>query len=77
MAIFPDEFTIQEQFLKGIPYKMITLTMDEGLAPEVNTVKEFMAEAQAYENSVKTVAHYVGCSHHCTLQSGIVATKMS
>ena len=33
MAIFPDEFTIQEQFLKGIPYEMLmTLIVDEGLS---------------------------------------------
>ena len=46
MAVFPDEFTIWEQFLKGIPYKMImALIMDGGLVPEVNTVKDFMARA--------------------------------
>ena len=31
-----------------------------------------MAKAWAYKSSVKTVAHYVGHSHHCTIKSGIV-----
>ena len=54
MVIFPDELTIQEQFLKGILYEMImALIMDGGLTPEKNTVQEFMAKAQAYENSIQ------------------------
>ena len=76
MAIFPNEFTIQKQFLRGIPYKMLmALIIDGGLALEVNIVEEFMAEAQAYENSVKIVAHYVGHSCNCMLCSGTVAYK--
>ena len=31
-----------------------------------------MAKAWAYKSSVKTVAHYVGHRHHCTIKSGIV-----
>ena len=35
IAIFPDEFTIWEQFLKGIPYKMLlALIMDGGARGE-------------------------------------------
>ena len=73
MAIFPDEF-IWEQFLKGIEM-FIALIIDGSLAPEVNTVKEFVAKAWAYKNSVKTMVHYVGHSHNQTLCSRIVAHK--
>ena len=46
IAIFPNEFTIQEQSLKQIPYKMLTaLIIDGGLVPEVNTIEEFVAKA--------------------------------
>ena len=31
---------------------VMALIIDEGLAPVVNTMEEFMFEAQAYENSV-------------------------
>ena len=58
LAVFLNEFTIQEQFLKGSPYEM--LMMDGGLAPEVNIIKEFMA----YKSSVTTAAHYVGHSYN-------------
>ena len=74
MAVFPDEFTMWEQFLKEIPYEMLmALIIDEGLLLEVNTVLEFVADAWAYKNSVKTAVHYVGHSHHCAMKSGIVA----
>ncbi|KAG6886859.1 hypothetical protein C0995_003887, partial [Termitomyces sp. Mi166 len=60
MAVFSDKFTIREQFLEGIPSDMlVVLIRDGGLAPEVNIVEEFMSEAQAYENSIKTTAHYL------------------
>ena len=37
IAILSDEFTIQEQFLKGLPHEMlIALIIDGGLSPEVN-----------------------------------------
>ena len=51
----------------------MTLIVDGSLLPEVNTVQEFVTKAQAYKTSVKTVAHYVGCSCHCILKSGTVA----
>ncbi|KAG5333144.1 hypothetical protein C0989_006215 [Termitomyces sp. Mn162] len=35
---------------------------DGGLAPRVNTVKEFVLEAKAYESSIKTAVHYSECS---------------
>ena len=78
MAVFLDEFTIQEQFLKRIPYKMLMTLIIEGvLALEANTIKEFVAKDQAYENSIKTAVHYVGHSHNCMLHSRIVAHKQA
>ena len=39
MSVYPDKFTIQEQFLKGILHEMlIALIMDGSLSLEVNTV---------------------------------------
>ncbi|KAG6870486.1 hypothetical protein C0995_012688 [Termitomyces sp. Mi166 len=46
MAMYPDEFTIQETFLDGILAEMhCMLICDDNLSPEVNTVTEFLAYA--------------------------------
>ena len=45
---------------------IMALIMDGGLMLEVKTIKEFVAEAWAYKNSVKMAVHYVGHSHNCT-----------
>ncbi|KAG6808239.1 hypothetical protein H0H92_004939 [Tricholoma furcatifolium] len=37
---------------------------DRGLSPEVNTLEDFVSEVKAYENSVKTAAHYLEQSAH-------------
>ncbi|KAG6896895.1 hypothetical protein C0995_010958 [Termitomyces sp. Mi166 len=51
MAIYPDEFTIWETFLDGIPAEMhCALRHDDNLSPEVNTVTEFLAYAIRYNN---------------------------
>ncbi|KAG6823176.1 hypothetical protein H0H92_011151 [Tricholoma furcatifolium] len=60
MIVYPDEMTIREKFLEGIPEDMlVSLICDGGLAPEVNTIEEFVSEAKAYENSLKTASHYL------------------
>ncbi|KAG6821928.1 hypothetical protein H0H92_016068 [Tricholoma furcatifolium] len=38
---------------------LVSLICDGGLAPEVNTIEEFVSEAKAYENSLKTASHYL------------------
>ncbi|KAG5332754.1 hypothetical protein C0989_006558 [Termitomyces sp. Mn162] len=59
MAIYPDEFTIRETFLDGIPAEMHrALIRDNNLSPEVNTVTEFLAYAIRYEQSARTATHY-------------------
>ncbi|KAG6869806.1 hypothetical protein C0995_000389, partial [Termitomyces sp. Mi166 len=59
MAMYPDEFTIQETFLDGIPAEMRrVLIRDDNLSPEVNTVTEFLVYAIRYEQSAHTATHY-------------------
>ncbi|KAG6894422.1 hypothetical protein C0995_014378 [Termitomyces sp. Mi166 len=59
MAMYLDEFTIQETFLDGIPAEMRRVLMrDNNLSPEVNTVTEFLAYAIKYEQSACTAMHY-------------------
>ncbi|KAG6859879.1 hypothetical protein C0995_002547 [Termitomyces sp. Mi166 len=73
MAVFPDKFTSCEQFLEGILSDMlVTLICDGGLALEVNTIKEFVSEAQPYENSIKTAAYYL--KHSARQHSGKVSS---
>ncbi|KAG6914456.1 hypothetical protein DXG01_017172 [Tephrocybe rancida] len=65
MAVYPDEYTICEKFLDGIPSDMlIALICNGGLSPEVNTVEDFVSEAKAYETSLKTATHYLERSTH-------------
>ncbi|KAG6882389.1 hypothetical protein C0995_014823 [Termitomyces sp. Mi166 len=59
MAMYPDEFTIQETFLDGIPAEMCrTLIHNNNLSPEVNTVTEFLMYAIRYKQSACTATHY-------------------
>ncbi|KAG6857883.1 hypothetical protein C0995_004411, partial [Termitomyces sp. Mi166 len=67
MAMYPDEFTIQETFLDGIQAEMHrALIRDDNLSPEVNTVTEFLAYAIRYEQSAHTATHYNQRSSRCT-----------
>ncbi|KNZ74480.1 hypothetical protein J132_06829 [Termitomyces sp. J132] len=70
MAVYPDEFTIWETFLDGIPAEMrCALIHDDNLSPEVNTVTEFLAYAICYEQSAQTATHYdQRSSRHATGQ---------
>ncbi|KAG6807230.1 hypothetical protein H0H92_008298 [Tricholoma furcatifolium] len=58
--MYPEEITLWEKFIKGLPADMlIALIRDGGLSPKVNTLEDFVSEVKAYENSVKTAAHYL------------------
>ncbi|KAG6894069.1 hypothetical protein C0995_015080, partial [Termitomyces sp. Mi166 len=81
MAVYSDEFTIQETFLDRIPAEMRrALICNDNLSPEVNTVTEFLAYAIRYKQSAHTATHYDQCSsrraqgHHqpvkCRLPAG-------
>ncbi|KAG6858999.1 hypothetical protein C0995_012341, partial [Termitomyces sp. Mi166 len=66
MAMYPDEFTIQETFLNGILAEMhCTLICNDNLSPEINTVTEFLAYVIRYEQSAHTATHYDQRSSHC------------
>ncbi|KAG6858806.1 hypothetical protein C0995_013797 [Termitomyces sp. Mi166 len=66
MAVYPDEFTIWETFLDGIPAEMhCMLICNDNLSPEVNTVTEFLAYAIRYEQSARTAMHYNQRSSRC------------
>ncbi|KAG6823015.1 hypothetical protein H0H92_011715, partial [Tricholoma furcatifolium] len=52
MVMYPEEITLREKFIEGLPADMlIALIRDGGLSPEVNTLEDFVSEAKAYENS--------------------------
>ncbi|KAG6881411.1 hypothetical protein C0995_001954, partial [Termitomyces sp. Mi166 len=84
MAVYPDEFTIWETFLDGIPAEMrCTLICDDNLSPEVNTVTEFLAYAIKYEQLAHTATHYNQRSsrhaqgHHQPVKVGTFLAKHS
>ncbi|KAG6858210.1 hypothetical protein C0995_001757 [Termitomyces sp. Mi166 len=63
MAVYPDEFTIWETFLDGIPAEMHrVLIRDDNLSPKVNTVTKFLAYVIRYKQSAHTAMHYDQCS---------------
>ena len=59
MAIYPDSYTILEEFLKGMPPNMRSKCfLDYGMSPETATLEEFVAVAKEIEQSEKTEAYY-------------------
>ncbi|KAG6870754.1 hypothetical protein C0995_010945 [Termitomyces sp. Mi166 len=53
MAMYPDEFTIQETFLDGIPAEMHrALIRDDNLSPEVNTQRTTISAALAVHKNI-------------------------
>jgi len=59
MAVYPDEYSIIEVFLDGIPKDMRTeLIRIKGLSPEVNSLEDFVAFAKEYETRTKTNDYY-------------------
>ncbi|KAG6882885.1 hypothetical protein C0995_013534 [Termitomyces sp. Mi166 len=63
MAVYLDEFTIQETFLDGIPAEMRhALIRNDNLSPEVNTVTEFLTYAIRYKQSACMATHYISAA---------------
>ena len=59
MAVYPDEYTILDVFLQGIPLLIFTeLLTTIGLSPEINTLEEFVVYAKEVEQPTKTEAYY-------------------
>ncbi|KAG6892510.1 hypothetical protein C0995_003393, partial [Termitomyces sp. Mi166 len=73
MAMYLDEFTIQETFLDGIPAEMRhMLIRDNNLSPEVNTVTKFLAYAIRYEQSARPVQQHTTISAALAVHKDIV-----
>ncbi len=59
MAVYPDEYTILDVYLRGIPSSIFTeLLTTIGLSPEINSLEEFVAYAKEVEQRTKTEAYY-------------------
>jgi aspartate/glutamate racemase len=46
MAVYPDDYLIMETFLRGIHESLCQPIINNGLLPEVNTINDFVAQAQ-------------------------------
>ena len=59
MAVLPDDYTILEQFLAGLPSWMATKMFEDfGLSPESNSLDDFVAMAKTIEQWGKTKTYY-------------------
>ena len=59
MAVYPDDYSILEAFLEGIPESMRTQLIRElGLSPEINSINDFVSQAISYEARIKTDEYY-------------------
>src|SRR6266545_1522688 len=58
MSIYPDNYSILEQFLTGLPMPMVNRILEEGYFPEIHTVEEFVLKAKSIENYEKTKAYF-------------------
>lgn len=58
MRTYPDEYSMMDAFLKGIPSEMTQEMIMNGYNPEMHTVDDFLTEAIAIETAKKTAANY-------------------
>ena len=59
MSVYPDDYSILEQFLTGIPDWMATKMFEDfRFLPESNTLDDFVAMAKAIEQRGKTKTYY-------------------
>jgi len=60
MAIYPDDYTILQMFLMGIPTSILNeLLGTVGLSPETNTLDDFVAHAKEVEQRTKNKLYYI------------------
>jgi len=64
MSVLPDNYTILEQFLAGLPSWMAKMFEDFGLSPESNTLDDFVTTATAIEQHGKTKTYYEAMKHN-------------
>ena len=59
MSVYPDDYSILELFLTGIPPWMASkMFKDFWLSPELNMLDDFVATAKAIEQQGKTKTYY-------------------
>ena len=59
MAVYPDSYTILEEFLRAIPAHMRSKCfLDHGMSPEVNSLEDFVSITKEIEQNEKTEAYY-------------------
>ena len=59
MAIYPDDYSILEQFLTGILQVMATKMFENfGLSPEIHSLDNFVTTAKAIEQQSQMNVHY-------------------
>ena len=63
MAIFPDDYTMLEEFLNGLPQVMLARCFREyRLTVEANTLEDWLAAAKDIEVCDQNETYYVGCN---------------
>ncbi|PPQ66679.1 hypothetical protein CVT24_008832 [Panaeolus cyanescens] len=59
MSVYPDEYSLKEAFLDGIPDSMGTYLITEvGLSPEMHSIEDFVLYAKRREERLKTNNYY-------------------
>lgn len=59
MYVYPDEYTLRDKFLDGLPSEMAeSLFIHYGMVPAINTLEEFVAQARVYKTLHHTAEHY-------------------
>jgi len=60
MAIYPDDYTILQIFLMGIPSSIITELLGTiGLSPETNSLEDFVAHVKEIEQRTRNKSYYM------------------
>ena len=58
MSVYPDNYSICEQFLTGLLMPLVNKILKEGYSPEVHTVEEFVLKAMSINNYEKTKTYF-------------------
>ena len=60
MVIYPDDYTVLQTFLMGIPSSIITELLGTiGLSPETNSLEDFVAHTKEIEQRTKNKSYYM------------------
>ena len=76
MEIYPDDYTILQTFLMGIPSSIITELLGTiGLSPETNSLEDFIAHTKEIEQHTKNKSYYMTLREKEKPQQGKMAPK--